>query len=313
MSLDLLQTSREAKKVQGLGIAITESLEGLENPNTIQMIIFTPFKIACRSGIEELQTIAIDCLGKLFAYQYWKRSEAVPLAKTAFPLPQKKQKDKEKDDTGVFEDDHEVEEVVNQMNTYAINTICESFEGESTAEKVQLQIIKALQQAANNEDQNSVLHGAGLLKVIRTIYNIFLLSLSAEVQEQAQNTVSQMIQNVFSKVPCTTQKLLHRHQSKKMTHSISGGHTKKARSSSIGEESKNGAPLSQIKDRLEPLPSKLEPEKMTHSISGGHTKGASSSSIGEESKDGAPLSQIKDRLEPLPSKLETIIGETTAE
>jgi hypothetical protein len=45
------------------------------------------------------------------------------------------------------------------------------------------------------------LHGAILLKAIRTTYNIFLLSKSNDVQIIAQGTVLQMVQNVLGRIP----------------------------------------------------------------------------------------------------------------
>ena len=91
------------------------------------------------------------------------------------------------------------------MISFVIDTICEGFIGESTDEKVQLQIIKALQAALTNVDPAYSLHGAILLKVIRTTYNIFLLSKSVHVQMVAQGTVTQMIQNVLGRIPQKTE------------------------------------------------------------------------------------------------------------
>jgi brefeldin A-inhibited guanine nucleotide-exchange protein len=57
-----------------------------------------------------------------------------------------------------------------------------------------------------NADPAFSLHGAILLKAIRTTYNIFLLSKANDVQIVAQGTVTQMVQNVLSRIPNKSQK-----------------------------------------------------------------------------------------------------------
>ncbi|KAI8905469.1 hypothetical protein EDD86DRAFT_257459 [Gorgonomyces haynaldii] len=61
--------------------------------------------------------------------------------------------------------------------------------------------MQALQAALSNHDPQFSLHGAVLLKAIRTTYNIFLLSKTTHVQNVAQGTVIQMVQNVFGRIP----------------------------------------------------------------------------------------------------------------
>jgi brefeldin A-inhibited guanine nucleotide-exchange protein len=154
------------------------NLAALDNGSTDAAIIFTPFQIACRSGNSELLVIAIDCLGKLFSYNYWK----------AAPNHVKGNEDDDNDGT-------------NSMIVFVVDTLCDGFSGETTDEKVQLQLIKALQAAVTNADPAFSLHGATLLKAIRTCYNIFLLSTSMHVQHAAQATVIHMVQNVMSRIP----------------------------------------------------------------------------------------------------------------
>jgi brefeldin A-inhibited guanine nucleotide-exchange protein len=81
-----------------------------------------------------------------------------------------------------------------------IDSICDVFIGENTAENIQLLIIKSLQCAISNQDERYKLNGTVLLKVIRTVYNIFLLSNSIHVQEIAQAGVIQMISRVFDRI-----------------------------------------------------------------------------------------------------------------
>ena len=95
--------------------------------------IFKPFQLACQSGNAELMTIAIDCLGKLFTYNYWTNHSGKldDFSETRIIIEEGMVDDEEFDNGGTQE-----------MISFVINTICNSFQGENTNEKVQLQIIK---------------------------------------------------------------------------------------------------------------------------------------------------------------------------
>lgn len=126
MSLDLLVASKDYKRNEPLRSAIATALDALDHPETSTPLhIFKPFQIACHSGNPEIITISIDCLGKLFTYNYWKFAADVHVEN------QPKGGDEDGDNDGTSE-----------MITFVIDTICDTFAGESTDEKVQLQIIK---------------------------------------------------------------------------------------------------------------------------------------------------------------------------
>lgn len=192
MSLDLLQNSKEQRRNEPFRMAIKTALESLDRPQDANPLsVFKPFQLACQSGSSELIVIAIDCLGKLFTYNYWKFAAGIHVEN------QKQAKKKDEEEEGDADDNDGTSEMI----AFVIGTICDSFTGESTDDKVLLQIIKALQAALTNSDPAFSLHGAILLKAIRTTYNIFLLSKSNDVQIVAQGTVTHMIQNVFSRIP----------------------------------------------------------------------------------------------------------------
>ncbi|KAJ2994510.1 guanine nucleotide exchange protein for ADP-robosylation factor [Globomyces sp. JEL0801] len=195
MSLDLLQNSKDYKRNEQFRAAIKNALDALDRPNEASnsLAVFKPFQIACQSGSPELITIAIDCLGKLFSYNYWKNSVGIHLDELKEKNNENVKKDSEEDDGD--------NGGTSEMISFVIDTICDSFVGEITDEKVQLQIIKALQAALTTTESSINLHGSTLLKAIRTTYNIFLLSKSNDVQIVAQGTVTQMVQSVFSRIP----------------------------------------------------------------------------------------------------------------
>ncbi|KAJ1556020.1 guanine nucleotide exchange protein for ADP-robosylation factor [Cladochytrium tenue] len=84
----------------------------------------------------------------------------------------------------------------------AIEAICATFSGgDTTDERLQLQIVKALTSAVSSVDPVATIHGAVLLRAVRTAYNIFLLSKSANAQTVSQASLTHMIQAVFGRIP----------------------------------------------------------------------------------------------------------------
>src|SRR6478672_4883734 len=71
MSLDLLTSSKDYRRNEPLRNAITAAVNALDHPESSNPLqVFKPFQLACQSGNPEIITIAIDCLGKLFTYNY---------------------------------------------------------------------------------------------------------------------------------------------------------------------------------------------------------------------------------------------------
>lgn len=110
--------------------------DSLDNPqkSSNPLAVFKPFQIACQSNSPELITIAVDCLGKLFAYNYWKTASDIQIE------IQGRQRDSlEADISSELDYDHDG---TSEMITFVIDTICDTFSGETTDEKVELQLIK---------------------------------------------------------------------------------------------------------------------------------------------------------------------------
>ncbi|CAI4213120.1 unnamed protein product [Parascedosporium putredinis] len=166
-SLDAIATSKEAHKNKQLAefaqaaiSAIKETDPQLPDPE----IVFAPLQLATKSTSPQLTTTALDCIGKLISYSGRKD-------------PRRRQ---------------------GALIERAIDTICDCFQGETTPVDVQLQIVKSLLAAVLND--KIVVHGAGLLKAIRQIYNVFLLSRNTANQQIAQGTLTQMVGTVFERV-----------------------------------------------------------------------------------------------------------------
>jgi brefeldin A-inhibited guanine nucleotide-exchange protein len=196
VALELLTNAPVTKRNDALKKAIAASfkaLDSLPKDSPTMMIVFSPFQIACQSKNSELITIAIDCLGKLFTYNFWGQynldgiSELTKNSKVTVDLD---------DIAGI--DDGDVTGVAG-MISFVIDTIASSYSG--VDERAELQIVKALQAAVSTANPSFCLHGSVLIKAIRTTYNIFLVSNSTNVQAVAQGALTQMILNVYGRIP----------------------------------------------------------------------------------------------------------------
>ncbi|KAK1245352.1 hypothetical protein MKX08_004981 [Trichoderma sp. CBMAI-0020] len=174
-SLDAIATSKDAQRNKQLADLTKTALDAIKEQDQLPdpEIVFAPLQLATKTGSPQLTTTALDCIGKLISYSY-------------FSLPAK-------------DDVHrEGAEPASPLIERAIDTICDCFQGETTAVEIQLQIVKSLLAAVLND--KIVVHGAGLLKAVRQTYNIFLLSRSTANQQVAQGTLTQMVGTVFERV-----------------------------------------------------------------------------------------------------------------
>ena len=173
-ALESIGASREVKRSKEFGDAVQAALSNIKDSDkgVNPEIIFRPLELAAKSLSTPLQVTALDCIGKLISYSYF-----------AFPTQPSK-------DGAVASQPPLIER--------AIETICDCFENEATAVEVQQQIIKSLLAAVLND--KIVVHGAGLLKAVRQIYNIFIYSKSSQNQQVAQGSLTQMVGTVFDRV-----------------------------------------------------------------------------------------------------------------
>lgn len=174
-SLDAIANSKEAQKNKQLGELSKKALDAIKEQDQLPdpELVFLPLQLATKSNNVRLTTNALDCIGKLISYSY-------------FSVPSK-------------EDASEgTERAPPPLIERAIDTICDCFAGETTAPEIQLQIVKSLLAAVLND--KIVVHGAGLLKAVRQVYNVFLLSRSTVNQQVAQGTLTQMVGTVFERV-----------------------------------------------------------------------------------------------------------------
>ncbi|KAK2748631.1 guanine nucleotide exchange protein for ADP-robosylation factor [Onygenales sp. PD_40] len=176
-ALDTIGSSKEARRSKELEDAVTQARANIKQSEQQPIdpeIIFRPLQLATRTFSIPLQVTALDCIGKLITYSYF-----------AFPSTPS---------------DESSQTPANQppLIERAIETICECFENEATPAEIQQQIIKSLLAAVLND--KIVVHGAGLLKAVRQIYNIFIYSKSTQNQQVAQGSLTQMVGTVYDRV-----------------------------------------------------------------------------------------------------------------
>lgn len=194
-ALETISTSKEARRRKYLGTACQEALGAIKaaaphlplDPE----VVFEPLRMACETHNVQITTIALDTIGKLISYSYF----SVAPAETGTPPRTPVSSEDAAADTAKSGQQQQPKLPLIERS---IETICECFQGDGTADQVQLQIIKALLAAVLND--KAVVHGAGLIKAIRQTYNIFLLSKSSPNQMTAQGTLTQMVHTVFERV-----------------------------------------------------------------------------------------------------------------
>ena len=176
-ALEQIAASKEARRKKEIGEAVSKALATIKqkdrapDPETI----FDALRIATETSSIPLTTTSLDCIGKLISYSY-------------FSIPATSQ------DPDSSPDQRQQTPLIER----AIETICDCFQDEATPAEIQLQIVKSLLAAVLND--KIIVHGAGLLKAVRQIFNIFLLSKSTANQQVAQGTLTQMVDTVFERV-----------------------------------------------------------------------------------------------------------------
>ena len=171
-ALESINASKDAGRRKELKSATEQALNVIKTTADPQQIdpkvLFTPLRLATEAPNETVVTTALDCIGKLISYSYFSTSP-----------------------------DQQAHPASDPLIDQAIDTICDCFEGEATSERIQVQIMISLLAAVLND--KVIVHGAGLLKAVRQMYNIFLHSKTTRNHQIAQATLTQMVSTVFER------------------------------------------------------------------------------------------------------------------
>lgn len=218
-ALETIASAKEAKKDKELKDAANVALDMVkaaaaytassqsadqEQPVLDPRVVFEPLRLACRTRSNNLIIVSLDCIGKLVSYAFFAEDDPIQVASAIIAAGQPPQ----------------------TLADLVTETVCDCYH-ENLDDKVALQIIKAL--LASVLSTTVHVHQSSLLKAVRTVYNIFLMSKSAANQAIAQGSLTQMVHHVFARVPRAATPasgaVSMSRSTSNMTQSQSNGHT----------------------------------------------------------------------------------------
>ncbi|KIK93499.1 hypothetical protein PAXRUDRAFT_144955 [Paxillus rubicundulus Ve08.2h10] len=187
-ALEMIFSSKEAKRSLPLRDSAQKALDmiragqGGDRPREI----FEPLRLACETRNEKLMIASLDCISKLISYSFFAEEAPGYSLPSPPPSPALQGRQSVSGSQANIPQPSLVDFVVHTITT------CHS---ETTPETVSLQVVKAL--LALVLSPTIYVHHSSLLKAVRTVYNIFLLSTDPVNQMVAQGGLTQMVHHVF--------------------------------------------------------------------------------------------------------------------
>lgn len=176
--LKVLVNSKEARKSASFKAASERALQlcegGADGGNAAFMHpreIFEPLRLAIsnpQTTSVPILVTSLDLLAKLISHSFFSEPNGPPPGMS--PLP----------------------DLITHTITLAYT--------ENTPPQVALQVVKALMAIVLSTDPGMLVHQSSLLKAVRTVYNVFLLSNDTNNQVVAQGGLTQMVHHIFSRV-----------------------------------------------------------------------------------------------------------------
>ncbi|KAF9259484.1 Sec7-domain-containing protein [Marasmius fiardii PR-910] len=188
-ALETIASSKEAKRSSTLRESTQQALELIRNDQggDRPREIFEPLRLACETRNDKLMIASLDCISKLISYSFFAEPSSGQVNYSSPPAsPGLSGKPSSENSSSLVD--------------LVTNTIA-ACHSETTPEAVSLQIVKAL--LALVLSPTIFVHHSSLLKAVRTVYNVFLLSSDPVNQMVAQGGLTQMVHHVFTR--CTSQ------------------------------------------------------------------------------------------------------------
>jgi len=192
-ALETIASSKEAKRSVPIrestqrALELIRSNQGGDRPREI----FEPLRLACETRNEKLMIASLDCISKLISYSFFTEDDTQVLRSMPSPPPSPGPTRRDSATGG----SHITIPLPSLVDLVA-HTIT-SCHTESTPDTVCLQIVKALLSLVLSP--TILVHHSSLLKAVRTVYNIFLLSTDQVNQMVAQGGLTQMVHHVFTR------------------------------------------------------------------------------------------------------------------
>ena len=187
-ALETIASSREAKKSTPLRESTQKALELVradlagDQPREI----FEPLRLACETRSEKLMVASLDCITKLISHSFFVDDSSTLLA--SLPSPPPSPGPGRRDSQSSIHEPSLVDVVVHTI------TSCHT---ETSPDTVSLQVVRALLSLVLSA--TILVHQSALLKAVRTVYNIFLMSNDSVNQTVAQGGLTQMVNHVFAR------------------------------------------------------------------------------------------------------------------
>jgi len=187
-ALETIAASKDAKRSAPLRESTQQALELIRNNEggDRPREIFEPLRLACETRNEKLMIASLDCISKLISYSFFAEAPSASIVQYSSPPPSPGPSGRNSSAS-----DHPPSLVDLVVHTI---TACHS---ETTPETVSLQIVKALLSLVLSP--TILVHHSSLLKAVRTVYNVFLLSTDPVNQMVAQGGLTQMVHHVFTR------------------------------------------------------------------------------------------------------------------
>lgn len=173
--LQVLVSSKEAKKSASFLAASQRALELCQGMPSAAYLhpreIFEPLRLAIsnpQTTSVPILVTSLDLLSKLISHSFFSEPHGPPPGMS--PLP----------------------DLITHTITLGYT--------EHSPPQVSLQVVKALMAVVLSTDPGMLVHQSSLLKAVRTVYNVFLLSNDTNNQVVAQGGLTQMVHHVFSRV-----------------------------------------------------------------------------------------------------------------
>ncbi|WFD31856.1 guanine nucleotide exchange protein for ADP-robosylation factor [Malassezia sp. CBS 17886] len=177
-ALETIGASKEARRSKELREAAATALDmvrratGAGDGTPVLLdprVVLEPLRLACGAGNVGLQTASLDCIAKLVSYAFFAPDDRAGGAAEGAALAD-----------------------------LVVDTVCAVFD-DQVDERLSVQIVKALLACVLSPSLH--VHQSSLLRSVRTVYNVYLMSRTPANQALAQGSLAQMISYVFARVP----------------------------------------------------------------------------------------------------------------
>jgi brefeldin A-inhibited guanine nucleotide-exchange protein len=191
-ALDTIAASKEAKRSTQLRDSTQTALQMIRSNQAGDRPreIFEPLRLACETRNEKLMIASLDCISKLISYSFFAESDSHPSVVFHSPPPSPRLPGRS---SGAASQSAIAQPSLVDLVAHTI-TSCHT---ETTPETVSLQIVKALLSLVLSP--TILVHHSSLLKAVRTVYNVFLLSTDPVNQMVAQGGLTQIVHHVFNR------------------------------------------------------------------------------------------------------------------